>query len=186
MATVLFVSETYIRSNTVFNKNVDTNDIANNVGVSQDMYIEPILGTTFYDALQLSYSAQTLTNDEITLMTYIKPVVAWRAAQLTLPFLTFNVKNKGPQTQNGDFSEPVDTNIMFYLKKEVENRAEWYTQRLATYLCQNANLYPLYTSPGTTNIQPTHQGAYDSGFATYNNFCGYNNLINFWSLNNLN
>lgn len=185
MATVLFVSETYIRENTIFNKNVDTQDITNNVGVSQDMFIEPILGSTFYQALELAYSAQTLTANEEVLMTYIKPVVAWRAAQLTLPFLTFNVKNKGPQTQNGDFSQSVDTSVMFYLKKEIENRAEWYSQRLATYLCQNANLFPSYTAPGVTNIQPNHQGGYDSGFATYGN-CGYNNLINFWGNTNFN
>ncbi len=179
---ILFVSETYIRENSVMNINVDIKDVYQSAYVAQDMHIEPILGSNLYQALQLSYSAQTLTADEITLMEYIKPVVSWRATQLTLPFLTFNVKNKGPQSQNSDFSTGVGTAELFYLKKEVENRAEWYSQRLINYLCQNGNLFPLYVNPGTSNTYPDKKAsAYDSGFATYP--AANNTLINRWFFN---
>jgi hypothetical protein len=183
--TVLFTSETYIRENSVFNLNVDTKDIYQSAYVAQDMYIEPILGTNLYEALQLSYSAQTLTPDEEILMSFIKPVVAWRATQLTLPFITFNVKNKGPQLQNSDYSNGIGTAELFYIKKEVENRAEWYAQRLLNYLCQNGNLFPLYVSPGTSNTYPDKKiSAYDSGFSTYpTNNCLNNNLLNRWFFN---
>lgn len=174
MVTQLLVSETYIRENTVFSKNVDAQDIANNIGVAQDMFLEPILGTTFYDALQLSYSAQTLTANETTLMMYIKPMLAYKAAEMTLPFLTYNIKNKGPQVSFGDNSAQVDNTVMLYLKKEIENRAEWYAARLEKYLVLNGSLFPLYVAASSNqNINPDHASGYDSGFGLYDNYnCG--------------
>lgn len=188
MATTLLISETFIRDNTVFNKNVDIQDIVNNVGVAQDMFLEPILGTTFYHHIEAAYSAQTLTADEVTLMTYVKPMLAWRAAEMSLPFLTFNIKNKGPQTQGGDNSASVDSSILFYLKKEIINRAEWYAARLEKYLFLNQSLFTLYVTQGNVDLQPDRDSGYDSGFATYGNGCGYsgprcNGFNGFWNSN---
>jgi len=178
MAEVLLISETYIRENTVFNKNVDIQDIVNNIGVAQDMFLEPILGSTFYDALQLAYSAQTLTANETALVLIIKPFLAYKAAVMSLPFLHYNIKNKGIQTQSGDNSAAADNSVMFYLKKELENRAEWYGQRLERYLLINGNLFTLYVSQSSNqDLNPDHSSGYDSDFATYPT-CGYNNRCN--------
>lgn len=186
MATVLLISETYIRENTIFNKNVDAQDIANNIGVSQDMFLEPILGTTFYNSIEAKYSAQTLSANEVILMTYIKPMLAWRAAEMTLPFLTWNVKNKGPQTQRGDNSDPIDQSTFFYIKKEITNRAEWYAQRLERYLTLSGYLFTDYVVTGNVDLTPDHDSGYDAGFSTYddwnmNNRC--NGFNGFWNRN---
>ena len=174
MAEVNLISETYIRENTVFNKNVDAQDIANNIGVSQDMFLEPILGTTFYNSIQLAYSAQTLTPNEIILMGHIKPMLAYRAAEMTLPFLNFNIKNKGIQNQYGDNSAQVDQSTFYYVKKEITNRAEWYEQRLQRYLTLSGYLFTNYVITGNVDLTPDHDSGYDSGFAQYNN--GMNGL----------
>lgn len=176
MATVLFISEEYIRENTVFNANVDSKDIAQSAFVAQDVHLQPILGTTFYRELELAYSAQTLTPDEITLMEYIKPCVAWQACQMTLPFLAYNVKNKGPVTQFGENATNVDASTFHFLRKEIQNRAEFYTQRLVAYLCKNANLYPSYVSSenASNDMAPNHQKTgYKNQIGTYPNGCGW-------------
>jgi len=183
MAIINLISETFIRENTVFNKNVDAQDIANNISVAQDMFLEPILGSNFYLQIQNSYSAQTLSANETTLVLNIKPFLAWKAAEMTLPFLTYNIKNKGPQTEFGDNSAAVDNSVMFYLKKEIQNRAEWYGTRLERYLFLNQSLFPTYQSQtGNQDIIADKSGsAYDSGIATYeqynNNIYGFNGFF---------
>jgi hypothetical protein len=187
ISTILFISESFLRGNTPLTKNIAASDILNSAYEAQDMFISPILGSTFYDALMLSYSAQTLTADEITLISYVKPVVAYRAVELALPFITWNITSKGPQAQFGDNSEQIENNTFFYLKKEITNRAEWYETRLKQYLSKNTSLYSGYTSStnNSTDVIPTHEATgYDSGFALYqdgrgyicNGFNGFNNI----------
>ena len=175
MATVLFIGEEYIRENTVFNLNVDTKDIQQSAGVAQDMHIQPILGTTFYNELEAAYSAQTLTADETALMEYIKPALAYQACQMTLPFLAYSIKNKGPQVQFGDNSSNSDATAFHFLRKEIQNRAEFYTQRLIAYLCDNANLFPSYSSSenNSTDMVPNHQkSGYKNQIGTYSTLGG--------------
>jgi hypothetical protein len=176
MANVLFIGEEYIRENTVFNLNVDIKDIEQSAGVAQDMHIQPILGTTFYNELELAYSAQTLTPDEITLMEYIKPALAYQAAQMTLPFLNYNIKNKGSVQQFGENASSIDAGTFHFLRKEIQNRAEFYTQRLVAYLCKNANLYPSYISSenASNDMAPNHQrSGYKNQIGLYPNGCGW-------------
>lgn len=175
MATVLFISEEYIRENTVFNLNVDTKDITQSAYVAQDLHIQPILGTTFYNELELAYSAQTLDANQTELMMFIKPALSYHAAAMTLPFLAYNIKNKGPQVQFGDNSSNVDNSTFHFLRKEIENRAEFYTQRLIAYLCQNANLFPTYQSSQNTgtDMAPNHQrSGYKNQIGLYDGGCG--------------
>ncbi len=68
----------------------------------------PILGTTFYNDLLTKYNNQTLDPDEETLVTFIQPIIAWRAAEDAVFGLSLQLKNKGLQTQFGDNSSSVD------------------------------------------------------------------------------
>ena len=162
-----FISETYIRENTVLNQNLDIKDIVNNINVAQDMYIQPILGTNFYNELLTKYSNQTLTADETDLVLHIKPGLAYRASEMSLPFIQYQIKNKGPQTQSGDNSDSVDTGVLGYLRNELSNRAEFYEQRLVNYLCDNKDLFDGYINNNDEDIKPTDEGNYDGGFAFY-------------------
>ena len=178
---ILFISETYIRENTPLNQNLDIKDIVNNIPSAQDMYIQPILGSNFYDYLLGVYSAQTLTSDEQTLVMLIKPALAYRSAEMSLPFVQYQIKNKGPQSQFGDNSNQVEMTQLSYLRNELKNRAEFYDTRLKKYLCDNGSKFPQYTTNNNVDILP-EKGAsgYDSGFATYPSYGLSNNVLLNW------
>jgi len=183
---ILFVTETYIRENTVFNQNLDIKDIVQNIDPAQDMHVQPILGSTYYEYLLNAYSAQTLTADETTLVMHIKPMLAYRAAEMALPFIAYQIKNKGPQTQFGENSAAVDQTVISYLRNELKNRAEFYETRLRRYLCLNANLFTGYVNQSLSEDMVPDKSieGYDSGFAQYpgyrtnNNNCGFNGFFN--------
>ena len=73
MATTLFVSENYIKEFTPIGDLVQWSDIRPTAELSQDSFIQDILGTNFYVYLQGKYEAQTLSTNEISLMARIKP-----------------------------------------------------------------------------------------------------------------
>jgi len=167
ISNVTLISEEYFRSKIPFNNNVDFKDISIHIPISQDIHLQPILGSNFYDELLQKYNDQTLTPDEITLVNHIKPSVAFRTAYSTLPFLTYNIKNKGIQTQNGDFSDSVEKGNLSYLNNLLENRAQFYEQRLIEYLRVYGFLYPTYVQNNDEDIKPNEGTSYDSGMALY-------------------
>lgn len=172
---IQFISEQYLRENTVFNQNLDIKDIVNNLDPAADIHIMPALGLNFYNQLLNSYSAQTLTVDEQALVMQIKPALAYHAAQMALPFIQYQIKNKGPQTQSGDNSASVDDKTLNYLRNELKNRAEFYMARLVSYLQLNASKFPGFVTNNNTDVVPDLKTSFDSGFALYPTNCNQYN-----------
>lgn len=169
MATrITFVSEQYMRDNLPISRNLDTKDIQPNIQMAEELYIQDILGSVFYEYLYSGFTAQTLSGNEVTLVQdYIKPAEAYRALHLSLPFLQYQVKNKGPQRQNSEFSESADLTQLKFLINEADNRAQFYEKRLVKYLCMNSNLFPQYTTNNDGVIQPNPKNGWSQGLIFY-------------------
>ena len=118
--------------------------------------IMPILGTTFYNYLLAEYNAQTLNPDEEILVTFIQPVIAWRSAEDAIFGLTYQLKNKGLQTQFGDFSASVSRSEVAFGMEHYAQKASFYEQRLIRYLIANKDLYPGFTDATNrdTDLRP--------------------------------
>lgn len=169
MSQQLFISESYIKENTPLSQNVDIKDILPNIEPAQIMYIEAIVeeqyGETFYEHLLDAYSAQTLSSDEETLVLLIKPALAYRAAEMSLPFIDTQIKNKGLQYQSGDFSAAVEIERMKYLRNELKNRAEAYTSKLVKYMEKYKSLYEAnIVSSEISGDKSQSNNSFDSGF----------------------
>jgi hypothetical protein len=168
MNNILFVSEAYLRDNLPISRNLDTKDIKPNIQAAQDLYIQEILGSNFYEYLLIAFSAQTLNANEVILVQdYIKPAEAYRTLAMALPFLAFQVKNKGPQSQFDEFGNPAPGNELRFLISNAENRAEFYEQRLTKYLCVNRSLFPQYQTNNDGIIHPNESPKWDSGLLFY-------------------
>lgn len=166
-----FVSEYYIKTATTISQNVDIKDVYPNIGPASDMFCAVVLTEGYYNQLLSAYTAQALTADEITLVDKIKPAIAWRAAEMSLPFLSTQTKNKGPQTQSGDFSNSISREDMTYLRNELDNRAQFYEQRLVEYLRCNKDLFSGFPGYSGNNLSDR----FDSGVAGYNDGFSYYN-----------
>jgi hypothetical protein len=162
MALTLFVSESYIKQYTPIGELVAWDELQSSAELAQDSWIQDILGSNFYVYLQGVYAGQTLSANEIVLMNLIKPALAYRVASEAVPFIAFQLKNKGVMTQSGDYAENADLTSIKYVRNELDNRAEFYSLRLSKYLCENSALFPLYISNNSTDMKPNSQG-YDCG-----------------------
>lgn len=154
---IYFITEKYLKTQTPITANVDVTDIVPYIKTQSDLRVQPILGTFFYRYLLAKYNAQTLSSDEVELVEYIKPIVAWRSAEDAVFGLSYQLKNKGLQVQNGDYSNSVTKSEVTFAQDHYAQKASFYEARLVNYLKANKSLYPEFTDKLNTDsdIKPT-------------------------------
>jgi hypothetical protein len=143
---IYFVTEAYLKANTPITQNVSATDVMPYIAPVCSSWVQNILGTYFFKDLLTKFNAQTLSNDEELLVDKMKPAIAWRSASDCVIGLTYQLKNKGLQKQNGDNSESVELNEAQFVTKHYEQKAEFYESMLRKYLIINKDLYSKYTS----------------------------------------
>ena len=150
---------------------ISWSELESTVATSQDVYIQDLLGSSFYNYLLGVYAAATWTADEEILLAKIRVALAFRTAEQVSPFIALQFKNKGILKQSGEFAQSADLSEVKYVRSELRNRAEFYETRITKYLCENSTLFPQYTAPAnTSNDMPPRKG--DSNY----NFGG----LQFW------
>lgn len=163
-----FITESYLKNSTPITQNVDAKDVMPFVATSADMYTQSILGSFFYKHILNAYNNQTLNPDEINLVALIKPGVAWRAASDAVYSLTYQLKNKGLQVQNGDNSEVAEPEQVVMIKRHYDQTAEFYEERIRVFLIKNKDLFPEFIDKRNDDcsmaedIRPTKESGYNN------------------------
>jgi hypothetical protein len=159
-----FITEAYLKNQTPITANVDVKDVTPYIRTQSDLRVQPILGTYFYKYLLAKYNAETLTTDEETLVEYIKPIVAWRSAEDAVFGLSYQLKNKGLQVQNGDYSNSVTQSEVAFAQDHYAQKASFYEVRLINYLRTYKDLYPQFTSLLNTDSDIKPLKTQENGF----------------------
>jgi hypothetical protein len=106
--------------------------------------------------LLTQYNNQALLPDEVDLVEFIQPVIAWRSAEDAVFGLTYQLKNKGLQTQSGDYSASVSRAEVAFGMEHYAQKASFFEQRLIRWLLANRNLFPIFISTANldTDLRP--------------------------------
>lgn len=156
-ANILFISETTLKDRSLLQDNVDPKLIRPTIKQTQDMFIEPILGTGLYQELQNQIEDNALTGlNKKLLDLYITDCICWYVASEMVMSLGFKMTNKNVLRKNSENSNDASLSELFDLMEYYKNKAQWYAQRVTNYLCENIVDYPLYNNPGSGSdvIQP--------------------------------
>ena len=151
MATVLFLTATYVKDYTFIDQNVDEKYIRLAIEEAQKIHIRQYIGSGLYDELVTQIQASTLTALNTTLLdNYIIPALKWWTLVEAAPFLTYKVTNKNIVRKNSDNSSGIDYNELDQFMSLVTDKAQYHSKRLINYLCENSTDYPLYLNPPTS------------------------------------
>jgi hypothetical protein len=189
MANVLLVSEKKLKSFTNINKNVDIDAIRAEIGIAQDLHLQPLIGTRFYTHLlnQVSLTGNTFNSDELELVDdYIAPFLIQVSYFEMIPHLHYRTMNRGIVQGEMESATSVDIETMKYLRSIQKQRSDFYKMRLQDYLItgKGQNKFPDYLTYSTID------GMIPDKSAKYNNPIVLNNTTRYgWSkqrLNNLN
>jgi len=154
---IYFVTENYLKAKTPITENVAATDIMPFVEPTASAWMQSILGTFFFKHLLSAYNNQTLTAAEVVLVEKIQPAVAWRAASDCVIGLTYQLKNKGLQKQNGDNSEAVELTEATFVMRHYEQKAEFFEAMVRKFLTKNKEDYPQFTSKQNKDSELTPQ-----------------------------
>jgi len=171
MALILLIGEQYLKDFTPVSNNLDIEQVKPHIEYAQDSYVQDMLGTNFYLDIQGKYASQSLTTYEEQLVLLIKPGLAYRATEMSIPFLNTQIRNKGLNLMNSENALQAEVDRMRYLREETRNRAEFYEERVVKYLCNNSTQFPLYNL-SNDDIEPSGKVRYESDLYFSEGTCG--------------
>lgn len=168
MSNVLLISENKLKAFTNVNKSVDINVIRAEIGIAQDLQLQPLLGTKFYNHLLscVSASGNTFNQNELTLVQdYISPYLIQVSYHEMIPHLHFRTMNRAIVKGDMESATGVDIETMKYLRTIQKQRADFYMMRLQDYLIigKGQGLFPDYLSQNTEDgMVPNKAAKYNS------------------------
>lgn len=169
-----FINTDYIFKYTIIDDNVDVNLITKMIWKAQDLNIQATLGENLYT--KLLNDCPNFSGDYRTLVkNFVQPALAeWTVYHLT-PFINFRFTNKAVSLKNSDSSNPSTLDDLKWLREQIRNNAEFYSERIRDYIKSNITSFPeFYTRNNTFEIAPNKTN-YFSGIHT----SGYKN----WKVN---
>lgn len=159
----LLIDEVYLQNNTSIGQNIDALAIYPFIESAQDIYIQDLLGTAFYNDLTYKlYAGTTWSNDELIVVELASKALAFWTVYMALPHLAIKIRNVGIARPISDNTQPSTMEELRYIRNEVKDTAEFHAQRLTTYLCNNSIKYPLYLNQGAKPDMSPSNGQYDS------------------------
>lgn len=168
------MSETALKAFTPLDSNVQMSVVKPFILMAQDMYLQNILGTHFYETLQQQiYNYQT-TGSASSFSPYyqdllnqkIEPYMIQCTLMLALPSLEYKLKNKGIMSGAAEPREGKNADLkdLQYLEGKYNNYVEFYQERLRRELNIFTWKYPDYVNFAVQqNMFPARRPAYSSG-----------------------
>ena len=168
MAYVLFISESKLKSLSAINLNCDPDLLRPYILQSQKLYIETKLGTDLTQKIKDLITANTISDAgnavyKTLLDDYISFVLVHYSFWHSIPFLRFKIENGNIYSKTSETGTALSTEEAQHLREEVVNTAQYYAERLVTYLRNNTGSYPEFSTNTGADVNPETGTAYYNG-----------------------
>ena len=166
MSYVLFISEAKLKDSTAINLNVDVDLLLPYVRQAQKLYVETKLGTDLNNKLKDLIVAGTVGavgNEayKTLLDDYVGDMLPNWAFYHAIPFLRFKIENGNIYSKTSETGNSLSTEESQHLREEVRNTAEYYTERMIDYICNNNSLFPEYNTNTGSDVNPDDNAYYN-------------------------
>ena len=167
MTTTLFISENKLKNFSDLNNSLDPDLLKNAVREAQDINIQRMLGYELYQSLITKVKASQVSGVYLTLMGFVQDALLYWAYYEALESIYLRPRNNGLLVPQGG-REAAAADISLYDKKRtsVENKAEWYSERLVNYLLDNGTSFPEFSTETGSDIYPDQQSQFKTPFVT--------------------
>ena len=166
MSYVLFISESKLKDSTAINLSVDNEILLPYLRQSQKLYVETHLGTPLNQKLKDLIIAGTVglpanAAYKTLLDDYIGDMLPNWALYHCIPFLRFKVENGNIYSKTSETGTALTTEESQHLREEIRNTAEYYTERMIDYLCNNNTLFPEYGTASGSDVNADRNAYYN-------------------------
>lgn len=155
------ISEALFKQHSPVTSTTDITDFVPYIGIAQELYIEPILGTKLTDELKQQIASDNLSVANSNLIARIAPALSFYAVYQALPFHWATIVNKGITVRESENSRSVDVKDIAQLRRWIKDDADILRQQLSDFLRNHATDYPLWT---VSKACDEKTNSFDSGF----------------------
>ena len=144
MTSTFILSEAKFREFTDVNDMLDTALIKNAIREAQDIHLQRIIGTQLYDKILSDIASNSLAGVYKTLVDdYIQDFLLYAAYYESLEAIYLRPRNNGLLTPTGgENSINVDRSLYNVKRQSVENKSEFYAEKLSRYLSEEEASFP--------------------------------------------
>lgn len=166
MQNTLLISEAKLKAFTDINNALDTDLIKSAIREAQIIQMTRLLGQKLYDKIVDDVANNTISGVYKDLLDdYIQDVLIYYSYYTALEYIYLRPRNNGLlQPQGGDNALSVEMSIFDKKRTSVQNKAEYFAERLVSYLCHNNSLFPEYGTETNEEIVPDMGIQYASPF----------------------
>ena len=166
MAYVLFISESKLKDSSAINLNCSTDLLLPYIRQAQKLYIETALGSKLTQKIKDLITAGTIGNVgneayKTLVDDYIGDMLPNWAFYHAIPFLRFKIENGNIYSKTSETGNALSTEEAQHLREEVRNTAEYYTERLIDYVCNNTSSFPEYSTNTGADVTPDKNAYYN-------------------------
>lgn len=167
MSYVLFISEAKLKSSTAISLSVDNSILLPYVLQSQKLYVKTKLGSNLYEKLEALITAGTVNDAgneayKTLLDDYIGDMLPNYALYHAIPFLRFRVEGGNIYSKTSENGTPLTTEESQHIREEVLNTAQYFTERMIDYICNNSSLFPEYSTNSGADVNPSQNAYYNN------------------------
>lgn len=161
---ILFIDSEYLKAYSHLDGSIDPKDMLPSIVQAQDSQIQPLLGTKLYDKLKSDIKNNTLTGDYQSL---VEDYVMMTTLKWTLvhfyPYLQGKILNGTIGSRNVDNITALSQDEVMRMVDMERTNAQFYSERLISYLMDNTSLFPEYNSNSGSQMNPEYQTYAEGG-----------------------
>lgn len=149
MKRIFLISEETLKTETIINDNMGSEYIGPAIETSQDIYLQQIIGTCLLDKLYNLVETNDISKEDnvkykILLDDYITNYLKFKVlSEITIP-LAYKYRNTGVVQIGGTNITNTTMRDAGLVQNHYDLRANFYADRLVSYLCANNGDFPEY------------------------------------------
>lgn len=158
---VLFISEDYIKSESMLDDNTSGKFLLTAIKLSQDVELRSIIGKCLLETLQQKIFDREMEDIENIqykdlLDIYIQPFLLYQVLSEIIIPVSYKMSNFGLMRADDEKDYSVNNGEVNLVRQYYTDKANVYKKRLQNYLCKNKSLFPELTDCCDTNLYSSH------------------------------
>tara|TARA_R110000787_G_scaffold55416_2_gene127936 strand:+ start:11918 stop:12472 length:555 start_codon:yes stop_codon:yes gene_type:complete len=164
---ILIVNPDYLKRLTNLNGSIEDSYLIPSVIIVQDKIIQQYLGTDLLNKVLSEISAGTLSGNYLALVDdYVRKTTAWWTMVDLIPSLYVKIDNGGLVIRTAENTQAISPDDLHREVERARENAQFYSERLVSYLCHNQSLFPEYSTNSGSDILPIRE-TYNQNGMTY-------------------
>lgn len=146
---VYFITTSYIKRyySGYLDQNIDDDALNSFILIAQNVRIQSVLGYELYMRFinDINTYQEPQGQQYVFLMNnYIQPAVALWTIYEAAPNLGFKITNKAVSQKSSEYGQPSSRQDIEYIRQQISNNAQFYSQRIREYITNYPNDFPEY------------------------------------------